>query len=392
MNTSYDVIFTGGGIMGCATAYFLLKNDPNLRIAILEKDATYSKNSTVLSDGNIRLQFNVKENILISQFGLQMLDRFADEMAVGDDRPDIAFRRQGDLFLTDENGCAAAQEGLTLQQSLGCPVRWLSTAEIAQHFPQMNLQGCAGGTFGEGEGTMDPHAVLQAYKNKAVSLGARFIEAEVTGLVTGRRAVHGVKLAKGNVISANVVVNTAGAWVSQIARMAGIDLPIEPVKRQVFVLEADVQPQNPWPLIVFPTGLYLIQEHGNTFLCGKSMADDPIGTDDFSWRRERFEQRLWPELVDYLPQFDRLKVVNGWAGLYAVNTFDGNAIFGEWPQMRGFYIMGGFSGHGFQQCHAGGRYIAELILGSKPVLDLSIFSPTRILENKPVFENQSKLV
>jgi glycine/D-amino acid oxidase-like deaminating enzyme len=101
---------------------------------------------------------------------------------------------------------------------------------------------------------------------------------------------------------------------------------------------------------------------------------------------------LWPELVEYIPSFDRLKVVSGWAGLYAVNTFDGNAILGEWPEMSGLYFIGGFSGHGFQQAFAVGRYIAELILGQKPFLDLTLFSPQRILDNQPVFENPNRLV
>jgi FAD-dependent oxidoreductase domain-containing protein 1 len=391
-DNTFDIILIGGGIMGCATAYFLLKADPHLKVAIIEKDATYTRNSTILSDGNIRYQFNVKENILISQFGLQFLQNFAEEMAVGDEKPDIAFRRQGDLFLTDENGRFAAEQGLALQQSLGCPVQWLTSEDIARRYPAMNLQGCVGGTFGEGEGTMDPHAVLHGYKNKAVSLGAKFMQAEVTALIHDQNRISGVRLASGDTLSAGSVVNSAGAWVPQIARLAGIELPIQPVKRQVFVLETAVTPQNPWPLIVFPTGLYLIQEHNSTFICGKSLADDPVGYDDFSWDRGRFEELYWPDLVDYLPHFDRLKVTGGWAGLYAVNTFDGNAILGEWPELEGFYIMGGFSGHGFQQCHAGSRYIAELILGWPPSLDLAIFSPRRILENKPVFENKSKLV
>ena len=93
-----------------------------------------------------------------------------------------------------------------------------------------------------------------------------------------------------------------------------------------------------------------------------------------------------------MPAFDRLKINGGWAGLYAVNTFDGNAILGEWPALRGFFLANGFSGHGFQQCHAVGRYISELILGKPPSLDLSIFSPLRILENRPVFENERRII
>jgi glycine/D-amino acid oxidase-like deaminating enzyme len=121
------------------------------------------------------------------------------------------------------------------------------------------------------------------------------------------------------------------------------------------------------------------------------LPDDPVGY-KFTWDRRVFINTLWPELVELVPAFDQLKVARGWAGLYAVNTFDGNAILGEWPELNGFFLANGFSGHGFQQCHAVGRYIAELILGQPPTLDLSIFSPQRILDNKPVFESQRRLI
>jgi len=101
---------------------------------------------------------------------------------------------------------------------------------------------------------------------------------------------------------------------------------------------------------------------------------------------------IWPELVEYIPEFDRLKIMRGWAGLYEVNTLDDNAILGEWPTLKGFFLANGFSGHGFQQCHAVGRYIAELILRKAPTLDLSIFSPQRILDNAPVFESKRKII
>jgi glycine/D-amino acid oxidase-like deaminating enzyme len=101
---------------------------------------------------------------------------------------------------------------------------------------------------------------------------------------------------------------------------------------------------------------------------------------------------MWPELVELAPAFDRLKIVSGWSGLYAVNRFDGNAILGEWPDLKGFILANGFSGHGFQQCHAIGRYLSELMRGVEISLDLSIFSPRRILEDKPVYEGSGKLV
>lgn len=392
MKNQYDVILVGGGVMGCATAYYLLKADRSLKVAIIEKDGTYARSSTTLSDGNIRVQFNVKQNILISQYGLEMLARFAEDMAVGDDLPDIAFRQQGDLFIFDENGRYAAEQGLKLQNSLGCGIELLTPAEIENRYPLLNMENCAGGTFGRQEGTMDPHAVLQGFKNKAIALGAKFIEAEVAQVLVTTTAVAGIRLAAGDILHAKIVVNCAGAWVPQLASKIGIELPIEPVKRQVFVLETAVTPPIPLPLTVFPSGLYIIQEHGSHFLCAKSMQNDPVGFDDFSWHQQKFMDDIWPELVEYVPAFDRLKVVSGWAGLYAVNTFDGNAILGEWPGLSGLYLIGGFSGHGFQQCFAVGRYISELILDNTPTLDLSIFSPQRILDNSPVYENQHKLV
>src|SRR4026209_2041621 len=129
-NNTYDVILVGGGVMGCATAYYLLRSGPNLKVAVLEMDSTYEKASTPLSDGNTRIQFNIKENIQISQFGLEVLAGFSEEMEVDGQKPDAAFRQQGNLFVLDEASREESYEGMLLQQSLGCEVRWLSPAEV----------------------------------------------------------------------------------------------------------------------------------------------------------------------------------------------------------------------------------------------------------------------
>jgi len=389
--TKFDVIMAGGGVMGCATAYYLMLQDPTLKVAIVEMEPSYEHNSTVLSDGNTRLQFNIKENILISQYGLQKLKTFGEDMAVGDWKPKVSFRQQGNLFLSDEANMENAKAGLTLQQSMNCGVEWLESDEIKARFPLYDESKFAGGVFGRFDGTMDPQAVLIGYKRKAVNLGATYIEAKVAEVMHANGKVSGIKLNDGTKLSANYVVNSAGAWGTRLARTAGIELPIDPVMRTVFVLQTTVEPQKIYPLTVFPSGLYLIQEHGNQFTCAKSVDTDPIGF-DFVWNRGDFINNLWEELVDYVPSFDRLKVVSGWAGLYAVNRFDGNAFLGEWPELEGFILVNGFSGHGFQQCHAIGRYLSEIIRGVDVSLDLSIFSPNRLLENKPVFEGHGKLV
>lgn len=388
----YDVLIVGGGVMGCATAYYLLKADPNLTVAILEKDATYAKASTPLSDGNMRIQFNLKENIQISQYGIEVLKTFGEAMRVADDRPDPAFRQQGNLFVWDEAGREEAYEGFRLQKQLGCAIEWLTPDAVQQAYPLYQRKDCAAGTLGPLDGTMAPMAILLGYKKKVIALGAQFIEAEVSALRQAGNQITGVQLASGEWLHSRCILNAAGAWAPQVAATIGVALPIAPTKRQVTIFETNVRPAKRLPALFFPSGLYLMHEDEGVFMCGKSFADDYIGYDDFRWDRKQFETAVWPELVEYIPAFDRLKILRGWAGLYEVNTLDGNAILGEWPEAKGFYLANGFSGHGFQQCHAVGRYLAELMLEQTPTLDLAIFSPQRILENKPVFESRRKLI
>lgn len=390
----FDVIFVGAGVMGCAIATYLLRHDSQLRIALIEKDLTYQYSSTILSDGNSRVQFNIKENIQMSQYALEVLKTFAEDMVVNGEKPDVAFRRQGNLFLTDEAGREEVERGLALQQSLGCNVSWLTPDEARELYPLLSEDESlfVGATFGRDDGTMSPQAVLEAYKKKAVALGAELIEAEVTAVHHQANQVTGVQLKNGTVLQAKVVVNSAGAWGTHIAQTCGVKIPMQPVMRQVYIVETAVHPEKILPLLLLPSGTYIIHEGHGIFMTAHSFPDDPVTTTDFSWQRSKFEEHIWPELAEFLPAFDSLRVTDGWAGLYAVNTFDGNAILGEWPELQGFYLVNGFSGHGFQQCHAVGRYLAERILGLRPTLDLSIFSPRRILENAPVFENKQKII
>lgn len=382
---SYDVVIVGGGIMGCAAAYYLIGSDDTLKIAVVERDPTYSRASTTLSMANVRIQFSLEANIRISQYTFQILETFDRDMAVEGVIPGIDFRREGNLFLVKAEDREAAEKALSLQKRLGCPVEWWSIDKIKQRFPLYEPTGLAGGTFGAGDGHLDAHSFLMGYRKKARALGVTFITDEVLKIDRSGQRVTGVTLHSGKPLTAGVVVNCAGAWATQIAGSADVDLPIQPTRRQVFVLDTAVKPESPLPLTTLPSGIYFRTETGGVILLGKSMSDDPVGF-DFNWDRERFTERLWPELVTLVPSFDRLKLVRGWAGLYAENTFDGNAILGEWPDCKGFYLANGFSGHGLQQAPAVGRYLSRLILDRKPVLDLSIFNPARILENKPLIE------
>lgn len=385
-NKIYDIIIVGGGIMGSSTAYYLMSADANIKVAVVERDPTYERSSTTLSMVNARIQFSLKENIQVSQYAFDVLERFEDEMATDDSKPQIYYRREGNLFLVDEDARKAAEEALALQKSLGCQVEWWSPEKIKERYPLYEPRSLAGGSFGPQDGHFDAYAVLMGYKKKARSLGAEYIKDEVVKINAADGRASGVKLASGGSLTSKFVVNCAGAWAANVAQTAGIKIPVDPVKRQVFTLDTAVKPEGPLPLTILPSGLYFRTETGGLILLGKSMAEDPVGF-DFTWDDKRFMEILWPELAEFVPAFDTLKLVRGWAGLYAVNTLDGNAILGEWPEIKGFFLANGFSGHGLQQAPAVGRYMSELILSRQQTLDLSIFRPERILEKKPLSES-----
>jgi glycine/D-amino acid oxidase-like deaminating enzyme len=383
---TYDVIIVGGGIMGSASAYYLMKADPTLKVAVVERDSSYSQASTALSMSNVRVQFSLKENVQISLYTLQVLKRFEEDMAVDGQQPKIYFRQEGNLFLVDAAAEAAARQAAKMQKQLGCRVQWWSPDTIKQHYPLYEPEKFIGGTFGPHDGYFDAYAALMGYRSKARSLGATYIQDEVVKIKKAQQRVAGAELAAQGHLKAAYVINCAGAWAADVAKTAGVKLPVVPIKRQVFALDTAVKSTGPLPLTVLPSGLYFRSETGGLILLGKSLPEDPVGF-DFTWDDKRFLELLWPELAEFVPAFDRLKLMRGWAGLYAVNTLDGNAILGQWPELKGLYLANGFSGHGLQQGPAVGRYLSELILEKPLSLDLSIFSPQRILDNRALSEN-----
>jgi len=382
---AYDLIIVGGAVMGSSVAYHLLAAEPKTKLAVVERDPTYTRASTSLSLGGVRIQFSLKENIQISLYAQELFSHFEEEMAVDGEKPFINFRQQGYLFLIGPSGRAAAEESLALQKQLGCEVDWWSPDRIKKEFPLVEVNDFVGGTFGPRDGYLDPYALLMAYRSKAVSLGVRFIADEVVELIKFGNTIEGVRLASGQILHSAIVVNAAGAWASEVARTAGVELPIVPIQRQVFAVKPSPDLKRPLPLVITPSGLYFRSETGGLILVGRSLEDDKVGF-EFNWDWRRFQEFLWPDLAKIVPLFNTLKLVRGWAGLYAQNSLDSNAILGLWPGLNGLYLINGFSGHGLQQSPAAGRYLAELILKRPPILDLSCFCPERILENRPLKE------
>jgi glycine/D-amino acid oxidase-like deaminating enzyme len=268
----------------------------------------------------------------------------------------------------------------------------LGGEEIATRFPPLASDRVAGGTLGPEDGSVDPGVVTDGYRRAAKARGVQFLTGEVASLITKGDVVDGVELTDGSRHDSGVVVMCAGAWSTGLLATAGVSIPVEPVMRTVYVVATGAGGGFDMPSVFLPSGIYLIPEHDGTFLMAWSLPDDPIGFDFTPARRDRFYEVIWPELVSWLPAFDRLEVVGSWAGLYEQNTLDANGIIGAWPELGGLYMATGFSGHGFQQCHAVGRYLAEIITGRDPFLDLSRLSPERIMTGVGVREHAGRII
>ncbi|MGA7281090.1 MAG: FAD-binding oxidoreductase [Acidimicrobiia bacterium] len=386
------IVIIGGAATGWATAHHLLTLDPALDVTVIERDPTLRYSSTMLSDGNVRIQFNLEENVAISVYAMECLDTFAGEMTVDGHVPEPQMRRQGNLFLVDEPGKADAMAGLATQQRLGCDAVWLDMAAIGARHPALASDHLIGGTFGPRDGSVDPNAVVEGYRRMAISRGAHSVNGTVESLALANGRVTGARLGDGSLIEADVMVVAAGAWSADLLATAGVSIPVDPVMRTVYVVAGEVEGSGSLPSVFLPSGVYIIPEHDRTFLIAWSTDDDPVGFDFTPAPRSKFYDVIWPELASNLPAFDRLEVVRSWAGLYAQNWLDANAIIGEWPDIGGLFLATGFSGHGFQQCHAVGRYLAELVTESIPSLDLRRLGPDRILSGEPLMEHAGRII
>ena len=385
----YDVVIAGGGVIGSAIAYFLAAEATfDGSVLVVEKDPTYARSSTGLSVGGIRQQFSMPENIEISKFGAHFFKTVGEYLRVDDSVPDLSFREAGYLFLASGKGKPILEQNYQLQRTHGVAVIWLTPDALERRFPWLNVSDLAAGTLGlDGEGWIDPYSLLMGFKRKAESLGVEYLKDEVVGLSLAAGKVAKVRLGRDGSVACGVLVNAAGPRAGGIAAMAGIrDLPVHPRKRFVYTFDCRAELPD-CPLVVDPGGVYFRPE-GRKFLCGMSPveAEDPDCL-DFKLETKMFDEIIWPALAQRVPDFAALERGYSWAGHYAVNVLDRNAILGPHPAVSNFYFANGFSGHGLQQSPAVGRAISELIaFGSYQTLDLSKFCYERLARGEWVRE------
>jgi len=388
---SYDVVIIGGAMLGSSVAWFLSDNAVfDGRVLVVEKDPTYEFSSTAHTNSCMRQQFSSELNIKISQFAADFVTNMRSYMG-GDDRvPDILIQSYGYMYLADDEAFAdTLRKSQKVQQTCGAGTQYMSAAEIKRDYPFYNVDDIIGGNHNlVNEGYFDGNTLFDWWKRQARERGAEYISNEVVDINLDDQQVTGVTLKSDEVINCGYVVNCTGPRAGITAKMAGIDLPVEPRKRYTFIFDAAKPLDRDLPLTIDPSGIHM-RTDGTYYMAGCAPDDDmAVEPTDFVQDHSIWETKVWPVLAHRVPQFETIKLINSWAGHYAYNRFDQNAVVGPHPEITNFIFCNGFSGHGFQQSPAVGRGIAEYIAYEEyRSLNLLPFAYDRIQKNEPFVES-----
>ena len=385
MPAKADVLIIGGGAIGASVAYFVKRLDPGAEVIVVERDPAYALASTPRASGGVRRLFSLPENIELSAYSIGFFEEFPATMALDGVPADIGLRQNGYLFIVPPSGRDVLRRNFDTQQKLGCRVDWLEPDELNHRFPSMNVADLGAAVFSPDDGWLDPHSVLMGLKNKARSLGARFLADEVTGLVRQGHRVTAAPLASGQRVEASHVVNAAGAWAKEICAMAGVPVPIEPLRRYEHYFQCQ-DPIEPLPYIK-DTRRLAFRPEGAGYSGGVPTLAEPRGY-TFDVDRSYFQDTVWPSLAHRFPQFERTRCLRTLPGLYDQNDFDGNVIIGPGAGGLGnFHMLAGFSGHGLMHAPGCGRAMAELLVtGGYQTIDLTRFGWQRVADGTPLRE------
>jgi sarcosine oxidase, subunit beta len=376
MKRTADAVIIGGGCMGASVAYHLTRRGVT-DIVLVEREQLLATGSTGRNAGGVRHQFSNAANIQLSIESIRFLERFADEVG----HP-IDFHQDGYLFLLSSRASVDTfRRNVALQRSLGVEVEWLDAEAAAERVPGLNVDEVAAATFCRRDGIADPNGVTMGFVKAAQAAGAAVErDTEVTGIRLDRQRITAVETSHG-VVETGVVVNAAGPYARQIGRMAGIEVPVDPYRRHIFIAAFDrlasaaaaKVPDSKIMVIDFETTFYFHRE-GAGLLFGMG---DPLEATTFDTTVQwDFLPRVIDVAVKRLPALAEASISHAWAGLYEI-TPDANPVIGPVPQVEGLFLINGFSGHGFQHSPAAGRILADVIAGRNPCFDLTPFDLSR---------------
>jgi glycine/D-amino acid oxidase-like deaminating enzyme len=355
----------------------------------VERDLSFEFAATSHTNSCIRQQFSNTTNIQISQFGAEFINNFQSYFDHDPRVPDIPIQSFGYMYLANTAADAEnLRQSQVVQAQLGAGTRHMTAAEIQAEYPFYNVDDITAGNHNTAnEGYFDGGTIFDWCKRVAQEKGAEYVQNEVVTINRQANRIHSVTLASGETLSCGLLVNCTGPRGAHTARMAGIDLPVEPRKRYSFIFDAEQPLERDLPLTIDPSGVHMRSE-GRYYLAGCPPDDDaPVAYDDFNQDHSIWQEKVWPILAARVPKFEAIKLINSWAGHYDYNTFDQNAIIGPHHEVENFLFANGFSGHGLQQSMAIGRGLAEFITyGAYRSIDLSPFAYKRIAEGNPLVE------
>jgi sarcosine oxidase subunit beta len=370
MKCTAEVVIIGGGCMGASVAFHLARRGVT-NVVLVEREPVLGAGSTGRNAGGVRHQFSTEANIRLSIESIRMLEQFEEEVG-----PQIDFHQDGYLFLLSSHGSVETfRRNVGLQRACGVDVQWLDADDAARLAPGVDVEGVLGATFCPRDGIADPNGVTMGFAKAAQAQGVEIErETEVVAIDTSSGRVTGVKTSRGD-IATPVIVNAAGPHARHIGRFAGVDVPVDPYRRHIFIAQdfTAVVPPNRIMVIDFDTTFYFHREAGG-MLFGMGDPSEPSGFD--TTVRWDFLPAVTEVAVRRLPALSDASISHAWAGLYEM-TPDANPLIGPTRELAGFYCLTGFSGHGFQHSPAAGRILADLITGRDPDFDVAPFSVDR---------------
>jgi len=376
MTNTADVVIIGGGIVGSSIAYHLAEAGCT-DMLIIEREDRQGMGSTAKSMGGVRAQFATPINIRMSLYSIDLFSKF--EEATGHT---AGYRPQGYLFVaTSERQLDYLKANLRQQQACGVTNAELVTREdIVKTVPQLIADDVTGGSFCPTDGFVDPYSVMTGFSKRARERGARlWLETEVTGIDVDQGKVNGVNTSRGYV-STRSVINAAGPWAAGVAKLAGIEIPVEPLRRQIVKTEPFESLSSRLPMVIDMSSGFHFRPEGSSFLLAWPDPEQTHGfRTDFDYG---FIEKILTRAVNRVPVFADVEVNprRCWAGMYEM-TPDHHAIIGAAPGVQGMFLANGFSGHGVMHSPATGKIVSELTMeGSSSFADAPMLRAERFAE------------